>query len=67
MKKFEYCVLNVGGKGFWNPSLNYEQLTEKLNALGQQGWEVVTNTPSNIYEGYRKTFLIILKREIINH
>jgi Domain of unknown function (DUF4177) len=65
MKKFEYFVLNIGPNGFWKTKLEVSELAEKLNELGLQGWEVVSNTTSNPYENQPKNFLIILKREII--
>lgn len=64
MKKFTYKVLDVPSKGFWGGSINYQELTDKLNDLGQQGWEVVSMGATNMYSHATKALLVILKKEI---
>lgn len=64
MRKFEYRVLDVPTKGFLGGRVDFEELTEKLNELGQQGWEVATTTDTNMYEGGSHGVIVILKREI---
>ncbi len=64
MKKFEYTVLDVPFKGFWNSKVDHGALAQKLNELGKNGWEVATLTDTNMYQGSSKTIIIILKREL---
>lgn len=44
MDKYEYKVINSynGGKGLKNSNLNYDNLEQYLNELGQEGWELVS-------------------------
>lgn len=69
MQTFEYKVLAADARGGWlsvGGKLDYEALSTKLNELGQQGWEVVTTTDINRYEGVTRDVMIILKR-ILTH
>ena len=63
MKKFEYRLLNPQ-KGFIS-DIDYQELTERLNQLGTQGWEVVSTVGVAAGAGGQMTGLLItLKREI---
>lgn len=64
MKKFEYKILEVPAGGFWGGKVDYQQLTEKLNDLGREGWEVVNSTDTQLYSSATRSLGIILKREI---
>lgn len=66
MRQFEYKVLDAPAKGFFGGKINYQELADKLNDLGQQGWELVTGTDTNMYEGASRGLILILKREINN-
>jgi hypothetical protein len=61
MKKFEYCLLNPE-RGFFS-DIDYKELTERLNQLGSQGWEVVTTVGVTV-GGQTTGLLITLKREL---
>jgi hypothetical protein len=63
MKRFEYTVLDIPAKGWFGGKLDLETLTQKLNELGDKGWEVVSGTDTNMYEGATRGMIIILKRE----
>ena len=63
MKKFEYTLLDVPAKGWFGGKVDFESLTQKLNELGNKGWEVVSSTDTNLWEGASRGTLIILKRE----
>ncbi len=63
MKKFEYCLLNPD-KSFFT-GIDYEELTQRLNHLGRQGWEVVSTVGITAGMGGQMTGLLItLKREL---
>jgi len=64
MKKFEYKVLDVPSRGFFWRNIDYQELSEKLNALGQESWEIVTSSGLNRYSNVTTGLVIILKREI---
>ncbi|UHG90502.1 DUF4177 domain-containing protein [Spirosoma oryzicola] len=66
MKKFEYRVLDVAAGGFWSGGgkIDVQELTDKLNELGQQGWEVVSSVDLNMAQGQSRSVLVTLKREI---
>ncbi|NEU66132.1 DUF4177 domain-containing protein [Spirosoma agri] len=67
MKKFEYRVLDVAaGGGFWTGggAIDVQELTDKLNELGQQGWEVVSSVDLNMTQGQSRAIIVMLKRQI---
>ena len=63
MKQFEYRILDVIAGGFWGGKIDAQELTDKLNELGREGWEVVSTVDLNRYEGGTKGLLVMLKRE----
>jgi hypothetical protein len=64
MKKFEYRILDVAAGGFWGGKIDAQELTNKLNELGREGWEVISATDTDIYGGGTKGLIIVLKREL---
>ncbi len=64
MKKFEYRILDVAAGGFWGGKIDAQALTDKLNELGREGWEVISMVDTDIYGGGTKGLLVTLKREI---
>lgn len=67
MQKFEYKVLDISEiSGFWSSGgkFNYQEICDKLNELGRQGWEVVNATDINRYEGITRSVMIILKKQL---
>ncbi|GAB3541080.1 DUF4177 domain-containing protein [Spirosoma fluminis] len=64
MKKFEYRVLDVAASGFWGGDIDSQTLTDKLNELGRDGWEVISAVDTAVYGGGSKGLIIMLKREI---
>ena len=66
MKKFEYRVLDVATEGFWSGGgkIDAQQLTDKLNELGQDGWEVASSVDLNMAQGQSRSIIVMLKREI---
>ncbi len=65
MKKFEYKLLDVVAKGwFFGGKVDIQELTNKLNELGREGWEVVSSADLNMHDGASRSMVVILKREI---
>ena len=61
MKKFEYKTLSMK-KGLLTSGDKYaDQLTEELNVLGVDGWELIDITGNVSLEGF---VVLIFKREI---
>lgn len=43
MSKWEYKVVSVNAKrNFWTSRFDVKVIEEKLNSMGQQGWELVS-------------------------
>ncbi len=61
MKKFEYRLLDVSS-GFFS-GLDYQKLTDRLNALGSEGWEVITVVDTIFTSNGARGLLVTLKRE----
>ena len=65
--KFEYKLPDVPAtKGWWSSGgkVNFQELTDKLNELGREGWEVAVSTDLNRYHGESRNVMIILKRQL---
>lgn len=62
MKKFEYRLLDTKSSFF--SGFDYKELTEHLNSLGSQGWEVVAVVGTSFSTGGTTGLLLTLKREI---
>lgn len=64
MKKFEYQLLeSTNGKGIFS-GIDFQELTNRLNELGRQGWEVVSVLDTALTSTYTQCHLITLKREL---
>lgn len=62
---WEYQTITFGVKNgvFSGPQLNTKDITEKLNALGSEGWELVSMTPIKESSGHSTALLLAsLKR-----
>lgn len=63
MKKWEYKTIKMSTTGFMGGILDSSELNEKLNSLGEEGWEVTTGLVTNQGNGYSREVVVILKRE----
>lgn len=63
MKHFEYRLLDTVG-GFFN-GIDYQELTNHLNTLGREGWEVVSIIDTIFTSHQTRGLLVTLKREIM--
>lgn len=69
MQQFEYKVLDVAANSSWfsrGGKINHQELVEKLNELGREGWEVVSCSDLNMHHGASRSVVIIMKRPINN-
>ena len=62
MRKFEYRLLDTTSGIF--SGIDYQELTNRLNQLGSQGWEVVSVVDTIFTRDKARGLLITLKREI---
>jgi len=62
MKKFEYRLLDTTS-GFFS-GIDYQELTNHLNALGREGWELVSAIDTLFTQHQIRGLLFTLKREI---
>lgn len=63
MKKFEYRLLEVPTGGFWGGAVDGQDLVDKLNELGEEGWELTSSFTTAMWEGQSHGAIIVLKRE----
>ncbi|MDR3206815.1 MAG: DUF4177 domain-containing protein [Oscillospiraceae bacterium] len=64
MDKWEYKTLHFETKGFTGGVLNAEEVTERLNGWGAQGWEVVSAFDTNQAYGASRFVFVLLKRKL---
>ena len=67
MQKFEYKVLEISASGGFFSSggvVDFQVLSNKLNELGAAGWEVISSTDINRYQGETRHVMIILQRPL---
>jgi hypothetical protein len=62
MEKWEYYTLKVQLKGVMGGILDTDELTYRLNILGEQGWELVSCFSTNGGNGYGREAVAVLKR-----
>jgi Domain of unknown function (DUF4177) len=61
--KWEYLTVKFSTSGvFSSGQLDGEAFNEKLNELGEQGWELVSVFGTNLPEGMTRDVVAILKR-----
>jgi len=60
--KWEYKTIKVDTKGFIGGKLDEANLDQKMNALGDDGWELVAAFDTNAEGGVSRHVVCILKR-----
>lgn len=63
MVRWEYMNLDVPTKGLIGVSLP-EYLVDRLNQLGQEGWELCLAVPLAVGAGMTARVFVVLKRQI---
>lgn len=62
MRRFEYETLLIDAKGI-SGKVDCDKFKQKLNEMGQYGWELVGMTASNQYSGQTRRIVCTFKRE----
>jgi hypothetical protein len=61
--KWEYATVMFEASGwFVGGALDGEKLNNRLNELGQEGWELVTVFDTNVQGGRSRDIVAVLKR-----
>lgn len=67
MTRYEYTILEVPVKRwFLGGKVDTQALTDKLNELGRQGWQVTTMTDTNMAQGASRSLFVILQKENVD-
>ena len=64
MDRYEYYTYCYDPKGFMGGKVDVNFLQSELNRLGDQGWELVSNTSTNQGSGSTRTLILIFKRKL---
>jgi hypothetical protein len=60
--RWEYTTVKLDIPGFFGPKLNPGEVDAQLNALGREGWELVSALDLTEGHGHSKQIVCILKR-----
>ena len=63
MERFEYRVVTYSPSGLVGGKVDEYAFQDRLNALGSNGWELVSSVSSNMYEGTTRSIIVIFKRK----
>ncbi len=64
MEKWEFKSVKFETKGFLGGKLELNDFDNRLNELGQQGWELVSTFTTNQGQGYTRDVIGTFKRKI---
>jgi hypothetical protein len=59
---WQYKTIKLETKGFMGGVLDINVFDEKLNLLGEQGWELVTSFDTNMSQGGSRDVIATFKR-----
>jgi hypothetical protein len=63
MTRWEYMTLMLPASGFFlGGKIDAQKLTDRLNRLGNEGWELVNVFDTNMYQGQTREVFAVLKR-----
>jgi len=61
--KWEYMMVMISASGFTlGGNIDGQQLTDRLNQLGCEGWELVSVFDTNMLQGQTRDVFAVLKR-----
>jgi hypothetical protein len=64
MDRFEYRTLLLDVAGMFGKRLDTARITKELNALGADGWELVSSKSSTVAWGSERSVVCIFKRKL---
>lgn len=64
MRTFEHRILHITPDSIWSVKIDVQALTDTLNQLGREGWEVVSAVDTDISGTGVKALMFVLKREL---
>ncbi len=63
--KWEYTTVTFEAKGwFLGGILDEKQFNQRLNQMGQEGWELVSVFDTNMHEGVTRYVVAVFKRPV---
>ncbi|WP_058304126.1 DUF4177 domain-containing protein [Gorillibacterium timonense] len=62
MERWEYKTIQVKTSGFWGGKLDDNEFELHLNALGNEGWELVSVFDTNQAQGATMMVVAVFKR-----
>ncbi len=63
--KWEYMTLTLSASGLiLGGKIDGQKLTDRLNQLGSEGWELVSVFDTNMLEGKTRDVIAVLKRRL---
>lgn len=60
--KWEYKTLKLEAKGFMGGKFDENELNQKMNEFGRDGWELVSAFDTNMGQGATRDIVILFKR-----
>ncbi len=60
--KWEYHVFKTRAKGLMGGKIDEQDLSDKINQLGRDEWELVTGFDTNMGHGATRDIVLIFKR-----
>jgi len=60
--KWEYKTLKVSAGGFMGGKFDENVLTEKMNELGRDQWELISGFDTNMGHGATRDIVLLFKR-----
>ena len=64
MKKYEYEIIQIHTSSIIGRSVNYPDISSKMNKMGKQGWELVNFGNSKLVCGKGDFIVAVFKREV---
>jgi len=66
MERFEYHTSTYRTEGLFNQKIDFSSISNDLNMLGGQGWELVSSFTTD-QTGYTTIIVCVFKRRLIDN
>jgi hypothetical protein len=63
MTQWEYHIYTLRAEGFTGGKIDTESMDREINALGTDGWQLVSTVDTNYSGGGTRNIVLIFKRE----